>query len=258
MTSFEENPFTWDKSAKGIQSEVVEFTLKNGGTSLNISGLQEPIELFIPVIRTDPKGQNRSHEEYFVKPSDGYRNLQYHRIDIPSANLRVSFKIRPEKGKFLEIFVAAHRKPTSTDFQFNTRLPNYSSCSAFSKPIGYYNCSSNPFEVSLSSNVTGKTGVHYIGIMHDSNTTEKSPSRVKRSCGYTGRRQKRSCIGVKDPPTFPPPTPLIVEPKYNESTDVNYTMAVTVTSCLYWSEKKQSWTNKGCSVSKADTVFLIM
>lgn len=141
MTSFEENPFTWDKSAKGIQSEVVEFTLKNGGTSLNISGLQEPIELFIPVIRTDPKGQNRSHEEYFVKPSDGYRNLQYHRIDIPSANLRVSFKIRPEKGKFLEIFVAAHRKPTSTDFQFNTRLPNYSSCSAFSKPIGYYNCS---------------------------------------------------------------------------------------------------------------------
>lgn len=228
---------------------MVEFTLKKNGTSLNISGLQEPIELFIPVTRKDPKTGNRSDEKYFAKPSDGYDNLRYHRIYIPSANSIVFFKIHPEQGQVLEILVAAQRKPTQADFQFKTRVPDFSSCAAYSEATGYYNCSSNPYEVSLSSDVTGKTGVHFIGVMFGSNKTGKSHSRVSRSCGGSGGRQKRSCIGVKDPPTTRPPTPMIVVPHYNESTDVNYTMSVTVTSCLYWSEKEQAWTNEGCSVS---------
>jgi hypothetical protein len=59
---------------------------------------------------------------------------------------------------------------------------------------------------------------------------------------------KRGCVGVKDPPTTPAPTPLIIIPLYNSSTDVNYTMSVSVTGCLYWSEKKSKWTSEGCKV----------
>ena len=87
------------------------------------------------------------------------------------------------------------------------------------------------------------------------NKTEKAQSRESRSCGGKGSRQKRSCIGVKDPPTTPPPSPRIIIPEYNSSTDVNYTMSVTVTSCLYWSEKKQVWTNEGCSVGWVNVIL---
>lgn len=253
MTSFNENPFTWDDSAKGIKSSVVDFSLKkDDGTPLEISGLKDPVELFIPVSRQEQKTGNKSDEKYFAKPSDGSSNLRYHRIDIPSANSIVFFEIQPERGEVFEVFVSAQKKPTPTDYQFKTRVPDFSSCTAYSKSTGYHNCSNNPYEISLSSDVTGKTGTHYIGIMFAGNKTDQSRSRVSRSCGGHGGRQKRSCIGVKDPPTTPPPSPKIVIPQYNKSTDVNYTMSVTLTSCLYWSEKKQVWTNEGCSVSCID------
>lgn len=250
MTSFRENPFTWDESAKGIKSSVVDFSLKkDDGTPLPIAGLKDPVELFIPVTRKVQTTGNKSDEKYFAKPSDGTGNLQYHRINIPSVNSIVFFDIHPDHGQVLDIFVTAEKKPTPSNFQFKTRVPDFSSCTAYSKIFGYQNCSKNPYEMSLTSNVTDKTGTHYIGIMLAANTTEVARNRASRSCAGQGGRQKRSCIGVKDPPTTPPPSPRIIKPQYNSSTDVNYTMSVTITSCLYWSEKKQVWTNEGCSVS---------
>ena len=252
MTSFNKNPFTWDESAKGIQSSVVDFSLKRGdGTSLEISGLKDPVELFIPVTRPDEKSGNRSQAKYFAKPSNGSSNIRYHRIDIPSVNSIVFCEIKPEHGQFFEVFVRAQKKPTPIDYQYRTRVPDFSTCVADSKGTGYHNCSDNPYEFSITSDVTGKTGVHYIGIMFAANKIDKTRGRVARSCGGHGGRQKRSCIGVKDPPTTPPPTAKIIIPQYNASTDVNYTVSVTVTSCLYWSEKKQAWTNEGCSVSNS-------
>lgn len=247
MTSFNENPFTWDESAQGIQSSVVEFSLKKGdGTTLEVSDLTNPVELFIPVTREGEKSGNGSDQTFFAKPSNGSDNLRYHRIDIPSANVIVFLKIRPQPGTFLDVFVSAQKKPTPIEYQHRTRVPDFSSCAAYPKSTGYHNCGNNPYVVSLSSDVTG---VHYIGIMFASNRTKKTRKRVKRSCGNQSGRQKRSCIGVKDPPTTPPPTPKVVIPQYDASTDANYTLSVTVTSCLYWSDTKQAWTNEGCSVS---------
>lgn len=255
MTSFKKNPFTWDESAKGVQSSVVEFSLKtDDGTTLEISGLKDPVELFIPMLRNNRKreGENRTDEKYFAKPSNGSDNLRYHRINIPSRNSIVFFEIKPAKGTFFDIFVSAQKKPTPSKYQYKTRVPDFSSCTPNPDSTGYYNCSDNPYEVTLSSDVTGKIGVHFIGIMFTADKSLKGRRRAARSCGSHGGRQKRSCIGVKDPPTTPPPTPRIVVPQYNQSTDVNYTISVTVTNCFYWSEQKQAWTNEGCIVSCID------
>ncbi|EDO48488.1 predicted protein, partial [Nematostella vectensis] len=35
---------------------------------------------------------------------------------------------------------------------------------------------------------------------------------------------------------------------YNASTDVNYTMSVSMTGCLYWSNSKSKWAGEGCKV----------
>ena len=219
MTSFNKNPFTWDPSAKGIRSSVVEFSLKKtDGTTIEVSGLKDPVELFLPVARPDDNKGNVSGENYFAKPSNGSNNLRYHRIHIPTANVIVFFKVKPERGKFVNIFVSPQKKPTPSEYQYKTRVPDFSSCVVDNKDTGYHNCSNNPYEFTLSSGVTGKTGVHYIGIMFAANKSQEERGRVARSCGTHGGRQKRSCIGVKDPPTTPPPTPKTLIPVYNETT----------------------------------------
>lgn len=251
MTNFMYNPFTWDDSAKFVQSSVLDFTFKSrNGSILEVSGLNDPVELFIPIKREGEKGRNRPDEKYFARPSDGLENVRYHRINITSKDVLVYLEIKPESGKFFTVLVSPRLKPTPVNYQLQFRVPDFSSCSTLNEHITYrsenLNCSSDPYKVTLSYQITGKTGVHFIGIIYSG-----SPAlniRIARSCGGLGKRQKRGCIGVKDPPTTPPPTPKLVVPQYNESTDVNYTMSVNIASCLYWSDKKQAWTNSGCRV----------
>lgn len=56
------------------------------------------------------------------------------------------------------------------------------------------------------------------------------------------------CVEFKDPPTTPPPTPRVIIPEYDPSTDVNYTLSISMAACLYWSEAKEKWTSYGCRV----------
>ena len=122
-------------------------------------------------------------------------------------------------------------------------------------------CSSiSPFRLLISSGLTGALGDHYVGIllhknsseglrMNDTSTEGDVHRRHSRSiCNSTSGRKKRSCIGVKDPPSTPSPTPQIIKPPHNSTVDVNYTMSVWINSCLYWSKEKQQWTNDGCKV----------
>ena len=250
MTLFRDNPYTWDASSSGIQSSVVDFSLKkDDGAVIDVSGLKDAVELFIPLNGRDETSGNKSALNYFAKPSNGSGNFRYHRITISSLNEVVSCKIEPQTGDVLDVFVRAGAKPTLDSYQFKTHVPDFSSCADYSEKTGYYNCTRSPYEVVLSSDVTGKIGTHYVGIRLPSTRLADARARVARSCrNGSGRRHKRSCIGVKDPPTTPPPTPKIIIPKYNADTDVNYTMSVTVTSCLYWSERKQTWTSEGCKV----------
>ncbi|PFX11751.1 Polycystic kidney disease protein 1-like 2, partial [Stylophora pistillata] len=67
-------------------------------------------------------------------------------------------------------------------------------------------------------------------------------------CKDGGRRKKRSCVGSKDPPPIPTPKPVILLPDFNASTDLNYTLVVSIGSCFYWSEEKEYWTEEGCKI----------
>ena len=181
---------------------------------------------------------------------------------IPSKSASVFVEIKPEAGKALEVYLSYKTRPTVEEYGFTAVVPDIKYCHHNDTGL---NCSSDAYIIVVSSAVTGHTGVHYVGIrypqpeveLETGNVTssegeredEDDTRRMRRDCGTHGGRQKRSCIGVKDPPTTPPPTPKIMIPQYDNSTDVNYTMSVTVTSCLYWSESKQAWIGDGCSVS---------
>ena len=77
MLAFNDNPYTWDASSKSIKSSVIDFSLKSGnGSAIEVSGLPEPVELFIPQKKDKDKG-NATAPAYFAKPSDGSNNMRY-------------------------------------------------------------------------------------------------------------------------------------------------------------------------------------
>ena len=180
---------------------------------------------------------------------------RYHQAVIPSHSALVFFEVEPEQGKSLEVYVNYKTRPTVEQYVFSAITPNIDYCNETKSGL---NCSSEAYVIVVSSAVTGHVGLHYIGIRYpgpeDDNssssgqTAQQEARRVKRGCEIHGGRQKRACVGVKDPPTTPPPTPKIIIPRYEASTDVNYTISATVTNCLYWSETRQVWTDDGCMV----------
>ncbi|XP_031571396.1 uncharacterized protein LOC116305596 isoform X3 [Actinia tenebrosa] len=259
MMAFDENPFTWDSSSKNVRSSVVEFKFKTShGKVLDITGLSKPIELYIPQkLQEEPQNVNNSSNEYFVKPSKNKKNIRSHQITIPSHDAAVSVTIKPQDGINLVVYVRHLLKPTPDSYDLKKIMPDYTSCLNYDVEMGYQNCTDDPYTLTISSASTGEIGIHYIGVQYtpvqsmdpvNPSDGEVISARLRRDCYSHSGRVKRGCIGVKDPPTTPAPTPLIIVPLYNGSTDVNYTMSVSVTSCLYWSEKQSKWTSEGCKV----------
>ena len=253
MVSLKVNPYVWSNTSKDVTSSVLSVDLKKqDGSRLTISGLNRPIELFIPEKDSEEAIQNDTQGHLFVKPYNDSNTIRYHKIVLTNDLEFGIVEIRPQNYTILDVFVSAGFKPTPQNYTFKARIPDFSLCRDFKFEIGYFNCTSNPYTFPLSSNITGDIGVQYVGIRlaleaNETNTQIKH-RRIARACMDRHGRQKRSCIGVKDPPTTPPPTPKIIVPKYNVRTDVNYTMSLKMRRCLYWSEKKQAWTSQGCKV----------
>ena len=258
MITFQSNPYTWDNSSMKVTSTVVEFSLKTSESSLDISGLRQPFELFIQTTKRKENPINPPRQHFFLKPSEGEENIRYHKISIPSDSAVAIIEIIPQKNISLEIYVSAGARPTLQSYGYTTNLPNSSPYCNYTLSGGNINCSSkSPYTFYLSSSLTGNTGKHFIGIVmrsssyaspENSTTGETVNPDSRPSCGSKSGREKRSCIGLKDPPTTPPPTPKNIMPTYSASNDVNYSISISVSGCLYWSVEKEKWTSEGCTV----------
>ena len=248
LLSFKSNPFSWDESAKSVKSTVLDFELKDAnGTHLNVTGLSKEIEIVLPLSRQPDAIDIRAH---FVKPSSNESsNMRYHIISIPGKEYAVSVRVVPLKDVNLTIYVRYNGRPTTQDYNFTAVVPDFTSCTYVSGE-GYTNCSSDPHAVVISSAITGYTGLHYLGIRFDEpkEPVPRPESRKRRDCSSHNGRRKRSCVGVKDPPTTMPPTKVTVPP-YNATTDVNYTMTVTMATCLYFNVLEK-WVTQGCRVGR--------
>lgn len=236
----------------------MDISVKSNGGYLHLTKLEEPFELYIP-LKHRTKKETGGH--FFVKRSNRFENIRYHKIVIPSHKAVAIVDIVPIGNEPLEIFISSGVRPTPENYSYSTYVPYYSGCSDNATSNGYQQCrSKSPYRLMVSSSSTGATGNHYVGIllhknssdssrMNDTSTKGDDHSRQLRSmCNTNSGRKKRSCIGVKDPPTTPPPKPKFIKPEYDPNSDVNYTMSVSISSCLYWSKDQQKWINDGCKV----------
>ena len=214
---------------------------------MTVSNLSQEIELIAPLEKPRLEPQ-----KYFVKPSDN-GTMRFHKIVFPGPEYAISIRIVPFGNKTLILYVRYAERPTLEHYDFTSPIPNNAFCN-YSSQKNHTHCSSDRYTVTLSATNTGHTGIHYMGIVigehvDETNKNRTSPNhvrRVRRGCFRKGR-QKRSCVGVKDPPTTPPPI-LLIKPSFNSSTDVNYTLSVSMATCQYWNVRADAWSTEGCRV----------
>lgn len=251
MIVFLDNPFTWDISAVNVYSHVLSVLIKDDEhNSLNISSLQNDISLFISRdVETLPKPTDN-----FVKSENG--SMRYHKFDVENAGQPMSFKIIPDpkKDALFEIHWRQGERPTKGSDSYITILPDFASCKVFDN--GDEDCEYDPYTVFIDSSLIPTSGEYYMGITSykaSKAAVNGSHSRKRRSC-WEGTRVGRSCIEYKDPPPRPSPTPQgeykVIIPEYDAGKYVNYTVNSFSSPCMYWDEKSESWTSKGCKVSQ--------
>lgn len=160
------------------------------------------------------------------------------------SNYFCSLQIEPtQAGVSLNVYTRFGERPTAFIYDQTTRIPNSSLCNATVKGK-LIDCSVDPYIVTVGGTVIRSPGYVFIGVQYNINA-QKPKSRRKRSC-FDSRRQKRSCIEPKDAPQ---PENVTIIPRYDPENDVNYTMSIQETKCLYWNKGAQKWVSNGCKVS---------
>ena len=239
MMIFGINPYAYEPSSELIESSVCSFELSlEGKKTLNVTHLAEDIVITIPII------SNSSDQD---SPSETF--LQPHKMKIISfyaekVGVPVTLTIKEQRDTaVIEVFVRFGSKPSLREFDRNYTIFLDPSCPDSLESKGNEDhCQPKAFNVAI---FPAEPRLIYFGLLYLGEKNYVDHDRKKRSC-LSGGREKRSCVGFKDPP--PKGYNKTVVPKYDSRTDINFKMALSQSNCLYWSVNEQQWTSDGCKV----------
>ena len=249
MLSFSFNPYTWDGTKERVGSDVVTLQLKNNDSELiKVSNLTEDIVIVTPLKLQKISASEKSW--YFTKNDD----LRFHEINVKYENTLLMLEIKPQDPTVhLFVYMRFGQRPTTQNYDLNATISHDEKCvwmiGTHDKRDGQTVCFLNPH--APIQVLAERPGKYLLGLKNYNATVNLSHTREKRSC-LGGRRRKRSCVEVKDPPPTPPQSENVpVMPVYDSTTDQNYTLKVTLGSCVYWSETLDKWISSGCRVSES-------
>lgn len=253
MTALSFNPFSWDDSSKAVQSSVTSLELKNRQHKLNMSNLDDDIVMIIPISSSHESSTSTNEESahLFLKPDQ----MAVHSYYAELADVPVSVQIGLQHdGQTIELVAKFGSRPSVHDFDHKFALLFQSKC-LINKQGDETSCLIAESSVSV---VPSKPGLLFIGVLRNYNSTKLAEnaiehSRERRSC-FNHKRQKRACVGFKEPPPKGVFTAFV--PQYDPSTDLNYTISITQSTCLYWSGESDKWTSDGCKVIFLSTLDL--
>jgi len=242
MLSIPFNPYTWDSTKQRVNSDVLALDLKDDTRKLiKVSNLSNNVIIVAPL-----KNQTVSLEspQYFTRND----NLRIHVIDIEYENTLIMLEITPtEANTNLFVYLRYGQRPTNQEHDLNATVSKSEKCvwspGGRGRKDGKTKCSQLPSPIETLAKQPGK---YFLGVQGYNRSGTK---RAKRSC-FGNRRQKRSCVEVKDPPpTAPQGKNLTVVPVYDSKSDQNYSLRVALRSCVFWSEESEKWITEGCRVS---------
>ena len=155
-----------------------------------------------------------------------------------------------EANTNLYVYLRYGQRPTTQVHDLNATVSKSKKCvwslGAHDRKNGKTKCSRL---TSAKETLAKRPGKYYLGVQGYNRSATNSHKREKRSC-FGNRRQKRSCVKVKDPPPTPPQGESVtVVPAYDSKSDQNYTLRVALGSCVFWSEEREKWKTEGCRVS---------
>ena len=246
MLSIPFNPFTWDATRNRVGSDIVSLDLKDNARKLiEVSNLTKDIVISMPL---QPQKVSLEIPQYFTRKG----NLRFHQINVEYENTLILLEIKPEeKSTSLFVYLRYGMRPTIEVHDVNATISKEETCVwtiVHDSIRAKRECFSHGREVVPIKALAMQPGRYFLGVQN-CNSSFGSHIRRKRSC-FGNRRQKRSCVQVKDPPPTPPLSKnKTVVPNYDPNVDRNYTLRVALGSCVYWSEREEKWTTAGCRVS---------
>ena len=250
MLSIPFNPYSWDSTKQRVNSDVLALDLKDDTRKLiKLSNLSNNVIVIIPLKLQTVSFKNG---QYFTQND----NLRFHEIDVEFENTLIKMEITPtEANTNLLVYLRYGQRPTTQVHDLNATISKSEKCvwtpGAHDRKDGRTKCSrvTSPIET-----LAKRPGKYFLGVQGYTRSEPNSHKREKRSC-FGNRRQKRSCVEVKDPPPTPPQSKNItVVPVYNSKSDHNYTVRVALGSCVFWSEEREKWIKEGCRVSAVNVL----
>ena len=253
MLSIPFNPYTWDSTKQRVNSDVLALDLKDDTRKqIKLSNLSNNVIVATPL---KPPKVSLESPQYFTQNG----NLRFHVIDVEYENTLIMVEITPTEANIdLYIYLRYGQRPTTQEHDLNATVNNNGRCvwipTAHDKKGSKTECSFN--RLAPIENLAMRPGKYFLGVKSLHSSVKEAYKRKKRSC-LGSRRQKRSCVEVKDPPPSPPQSKNVtVVPVYNSKTDQNYTLRVALGSCVYWSEERQMWITDGCQVRRVNFVYI--
>ena len=252
MLSIPFNPYTWDSTKQRVNSDVLALDLKDDTRKLiKVSNLSNNVFIVTPL---KPQTVSLESPQYFTQND----NLRFHVIDVEYENTLIMLEVTPTEAKTnLYVYLRYGQRPTTQTHDLNATVTSNGRCvwtpAAHDKKGSKTECSFN--NLAPIETLAKRPGKYFLGVKSLNSSVTEANKRKKRSC-FGGKRQKRSCVEVKDPPPTPPQGKNVtVVPVYNSKTDQNYTLRVALGSCVYWSEEREMWMTDGCQVSHVNFSF---
>ncbi|XP_070577646.1 polycystin-1-like protein 2 [Ptychodera flava] len=183
FTSFAGNPFNWDNTSADISSAIISLSFTdNTGSGIDVSGLDEPIELRLPIGGLLPEP-----EELNVSTVDPGVDLYYYKLPISKPYTAVHFRIFPMFNVSWEdlnytIFFRPDELPTKSDYNYSGTLPNREFINDTSIEEYLREEYVNTFFV--PSDYTPVAGTYYFAIYFEPGTLNISVQMFTSGCRY--------------------------------------------------------------------------
>ena len=256
MTAMNDNPFTWDSSASQVSGQVVSLSFSSGSGKLDVSGLAEPMDIFVP------RDTKIGPPEKFVYDPSAQSGWSFHRLMIDKNGTAVNIEIKNSAPFHVYVRRGMPPRASSYGWKSTSDQPNNThenqttstNCSSDAKsiirdyndsrfansPLGWIPLSISQVALSLIPLTVNK-------LTKSSNCTSDSLD-YSASLFMSDKEIHKGLyfIGIKYAGENE-----VTNRNESEAEGVNitYTLRVYKSKCMYWNETKQKWKSNGCEVS---------